>query len=237
MTRRLFFDVIADTDGAYVVTLPVRRPQVRDDDESGPWTAVRVEEAATADADAEDWVTLVTAGAIHPFDTDPSDPGPIYVTVAGATLAAGWYRVTLVDAAGAESAPSDAVSLSHTSKPAAPSLAQIAALMLARVVDDDGAPVSAWDETTNPTDVQVEALIEEVRLEVATKLTCGIPAAQAQAATSVVAMGVVAYLEQSRHPEALLDGESPFNTSRTIFLGRLADLERACRNPAYPLVR
>lgn len=237
MTRRLFFDVIDDTSGEYVVTLPLRRPAVRDDDESGPWTMLRVEEAATSDADAEDWTVLVADGAILPLDADPSDPDPIYVTVAGATLPGGWYRVTLIDAAGTQSTPTDPVSLAHTTKPVAPSLAQIAALMLARVVDEDGAPVEVWDTTTNPTADQVEALIDEVRREVATKLTCGIPAAQAENATSVVAMGVVAYLEQSRHPETVADGESPFNTSRTIFLGRLADLERACRNPGYPLVR
>ncbi len=237
MTRRLFFDVIGSTSGEYVVTLPVRRPQVRDDDESGPWTLVRVEEAATADAADDDWTTLVDDGAIAPVDADPSKPDRIDITIAGATLPRGWYRVTLLDDDGVMSTPTDPVSLAHSTKPVAPSLAQIGALMLARLVDEDGEPVAVWDDSTNPTADQVDALIEQVRLEVATKLTCGIPAAQAENATSVVAMGVVAYIEQSRHPESVADGESPFNTSRTIFLGRLADLERACRNPAYPLVR
>lgn len=235
MARRLFFDVIPETDGAYVVTLPLRRPAVRDDDEGGPWTHVRVEEAATADP--ETWTPLVDFGEILPLDTDPSKPAGLYVTVAGATLPAGWYRLTLFDANSATAGPEEPISLSHTRLPPAPSLTQVAALMLHRLVDEDGEPIAAWNDSTTPTADEVEAIIEHVRLEVATKITVGIPARQAAAAQAVVAMGVVAVFEQSKHAIAVSDGDSSFATSRTIYLGQLADLEKACRNPAYPLVR
>jgi hypothetical protein len=59
------------------------------------------------------------------------------------------------------------------------------------------------------------------------------------AARYVVAIGAVAYIEQSVHPEAVhvKHDESTFSTSRTIFLGRLSDLAQACKDEYYPLVR
>jgi hypothetical protein len=78
----------------YVVTLRDITPAPRVD--GLPWTQATIGEAGTA---AGPFSTIATI-PLSPLDTDPSRPQPRSFTTANATLSAGWYLVTFLDAAG-----------------------------------------------------------------------------------------------------------------------------------------
>jgi hypothetical protein len=79
---------------SYVVSLTGFTPGARYD--SNPWTQAQIGEAATA---AGPFTTIDTI-VLSPVDADPTNPQPRNVTTTKATLTAGWYQVTFIDAAG-----------------------------------------------------------------------------------------------------------------------------------------
>lgn len=74
-------------------------PSPRYDDE--PWTQVRIEEALATEGP---W-TPVEVQALTELDTDPEEPQARNITTTEATLEAGFFRLTFLDAGGAADAP------------------------------------------------------------------------------------------------------------------------------------
>jgi hypothetical protein len=240
----LTINVAEETGGSFVVSLPLYTPPPRYD--KVPWSSVKVEEGST---NAGPWTALATepleqddidppvepdpeqartqAIELSTLDTDPARPSARGITIIGATLESGWYRVTWLDSDGGER-PVAPYSAGEDHLPPAPALEEIAALMRAHVADPDDNYLRTFDEETNPPADQVRVIVETVRQEVATRLRAVIPTRYLDSARYVVAIGTVAYIESSARPEV----DKTTSAVRPVYLGRLSDLQEAC-NEAY----
>jgi hypothetical protein len=240
----LTIDVSGTTGGNFVVSLPLYTPPPRYD--KVPWSEVKIEEGPTNQGP---WTTLATepletaeiepsseegsfdspreATGLSALDTDPAYPAARGITIIGATVESGWYRVTWLDTDGGER-PAAPYSMGDNSLPPAPALEEVAALMRAHVADADDNSLKTFSAETNPPADQVRVIIETVRQEVATRLRADIPTKYMDSARYVVAIGAVSYIEGSARPEP----EKMASGVRPIYLGRLSDLQEAC-NEAY----
>jgi hypothetical protein len=217
----LTIDVSGETGGHLVVSLPLYTPPPRFD--GLPWSEAIVEEGPTNEGP---WTPLAT-GPIDPVDCDPHEPKARGITIIGATLEKGWYRVTWSDADGGLR-PIAPYSMGDSRLPPAPALEEVAALMRVHVADADDNALQTFTADTNPPADQVRIIIETVRQEVATRLRADIPMKYMDAARFVVAIGAVSYIEKSARPE----GEST-ETVRPVYLGRLSDLQEACKEAYF----
>lgn len=142
----------APGDGVYAINLSGYTPPPRYGDVIGPWTGVRVEEASS---DAGEFVELVT-GSLSPQDSDPTAPETWRFTVAGATLAHGYYRLVWLDEQGDEQ-PTE---VRYNGPPVRPNVKDIAKLLPQRATLDGGARAFTFDERTEPTGEEVDGLID-----------------------------------------------------------------------------
>jgi hypothetical protein len=86
-----------------VITFENYQPTPRYD--GNPWTEVRIQEAATADAANADW-TLIETITLDPVDADPENPASRDFTTENASDTDGlWYRLIFVDASGDDLLP------------------------------------------------------------------------------------------------------------------------------------
>lgn len=223
---------VVDEPGDYVVSLP--RPVVPPTADGHPWTKITVEEGDAYEP--EQWTALVDAASISDLDSFAESPRGRRITVSGTRLERGWYRLTWINAAGFKLVEGP-IPYGRDRYPAAPTLAQVAKYVRVRVKDEDDNTRPEFDDDTSITAAEVEALIETVRQEVAGKILVQIPVDQAANAAEVVALGVASYLDPSFHPESVADGDSSFSTLRALYLARVGELETACRNSDYPLIR
>ncbi len=108
-----------------------------------PWRTIVVEEAATA---AGPW-TEYASGEIAPLDPDPAEPLSRAINAPGATMPAGWQRVTFVDDLGYR-------------QPFRP-------VYTALDYDTDATVVRVFDETTTPSRATVEGYIHAAVQDIA----------------------------------------------------------------------
>lgn len=202
--------------GRYVVTFANYTPSPRYD--TIPWTQVKVEEAP---AKIGPWTELVT-GALSPIDADPKNPAPRDVTVNGATLAAGWYRLTFLDAAG-NMQPTRPV---YSGASISPGLDDIARAMRSRLADAGGQAITAFSATTRPTRDDVEGFIRSgvraVRLRVG-----AVQDTLAEDAREVVELYATARAELATWPEQTANTASPYSALMDEFKAALLDLEKS----------
>jgi hypothetical protein len=151
-------DVGTDTDPLIVRTFAGLRPPTRSDDLA--FTSLLVEEAADDDGSPQCFETL---------DTITTLPGRRLVTVTNARYETAWYRLTWIDAAGAQARDSDPFRCAPS-----PTTKDIARLLPARTK-----VLTTWvgdftDQTT-PTATDVEAHIRRAKTEVLNELGYEVP--------------------------------------------------------------
>jgi hypothetical protein len=200
------------TTAHYVVSFTGYIPSARYD--QIPWTRVLVEEAP---AKTGPWTSLVT-GDLIPVDVDPRDPETRDITVRGATLAAGWYRLTFLDDIGNRQ-PTDPV---YNGTGITPAAVDIARRMRTAVVDEGGRPV-AFSDTTRPSLDDVEGFIRSgvrrVRMKVGS-----VSDDLSDYAKEVVELYAAAQAELARWPEQAGTVNSPYDALMAEFTTALADL-------------
>jgi hypothetical protein len=203
------------TGGAYVVTFPVVTPTARFDGE--PWTDVIVEESATRTGP---W-TEIASSSLTPRDTDPAVPAEREVTVTGATLAAGWYRLRFLDSDDSQ----DRAIIIYSGAGITPTLNDLARRMRTVTVDAGGQP-GPFSATTTPTRQDAEGFIRSglrrVRLKVG-----AVDAGLAEDAKEVVELYAAAQAELARWPEQPGTPNSPYDALMAEFTTALADLVEA----------
>lgn len=217
-------------DGAYVVSLTGYTPSARFD--GVHWASVLIEESAT-----EDGTVLASAvGDLDPVDDDPTVPQPRNFTMTGATLAAGWYRVTFLDAAGNQQPTAWVFNGAATDADLTPSVADVAALLLARTRADDeqiGEELGTFNTRTRPTAIQVAQLIAIAVSQLRTRVATPIPTRFAAQARSLVALNAAALVEGSLTPEQSgVDNWSTAPQYQAMYLAGLQDLIAAIRRPS-----
>lgn len=195
----------------YVVTFRAYTPPARDDE---PWTDVRVEEAAAKDGP---WAVLETQ-PLSPVDTDPAAPDTRTVTTQLATLAAGWYRLTWLDADGDQALTSPLYSGANI----APPLREVADLMLSRLRDDVGT-VDTFSAATTPTADQADRFINYGLRRVRGKAGA-IPESLADDARHVVALYAAMLAESSLQSEQADDNSGHYERLKELYDAALADL-------------
>lgn len=198
-----------NTGGNYVVTLLGFSPSARFD--GHPWTRIRVEEAA---AKTGPWTELVTAN-LSPADADPAEPAARDITVAGATLPVGWYRVTFLDANG-NLQPTTPV---YSGSGWVPTTRDVATVLRARLfsqggrapdflnVDDEGGP-------TDPTRDEVMEMISDAVSDIGSKVSLVLPEDAGPIARRVAALGAALLVEL---------GSEDFDQDRYDRLAKLYD--------------
>lgn len=200
----------------HVVPFVHYTPPDRDDGQA--WRTVRIEESAAV---AGPW-TVIDTITLSPLDTDPAAPAPRSFSTEAATLAAGWYRVTFLDAAARE-APFRPV---YSGASIAPALADIARAMRSRLADAGGQPVAMFSATTRPTREDVEGFIRSgvraVRLKVG-----AVQDEIADDAREVVELYAAARAELASWPEQTGNTASPYSALMDEYKAALADLEKS----------
>lgn len=184
---------------SYVVTLEDYTPSPRED--GRPWTQARIDESATK---AGPYTTLETV-TLSPLDGDPANPQTRSFTTQLATLAAGWYVVTFLDADGNE-------------QPTAPVLNgpsyiatrdDVARKLKARTRTPQGALVGTFDDTTTIDGATVDDMIADAAALVATRLG-DVPADKAPLARRAVAIRAAMEVELSFTPEQTAGDETAY---------------------------
>lgn len=192
--------VILDANaGPYVVNLTDYLPAPRHDNTA--WTQVRVDEAATKAG-----TTTATATGSLPAPTDPAHPDPISIEFRGATLPAGWYLVTLLDASDNEQ-PFDWL-LNGPSYTATRD--DVARKLKARTRNPQGALVGTFDNTTTISGTTVDEMIADATAMVAARIGTSIPDDKLWMARRAVAIRAAMDVELSFTPEQTAGDETAY---------------------------
>lgn len=196
---------------AFAVRFAGYTPPVRDDE---PWTDVRIEEAAAKEGP---W-TVLEEQALTPVDTDPTAPETRSITTELATLAAGWYRLTWLDASGDQALTAPLFNGANI----APPVREVADLMLSRLRDDVGT-VDTFTAETTPTATQVERFVNYGVRRVRGKAGA-IPEALADDARHVAALYAAMLAESSLQSEQADDNSGHYERLKELYDEALADL-------------
>lgn len=164
-----------------------------------PWTQVRVEESETSDGT---WTEIATA-ALSPLDDDPAEPATWKITVAGATLLAGWYRAVWIDALG-DQQPTEAA----FNSPIRPSVADIGKLLHARTTVDGGSEAGTFNDDTDPTGDTVNGLIDVAVDQIAISLPDTLTAKQVAVARRMVGYLAAILVENAHFSDQVTSGDS-----------------------------
>ena len=212
-----------------VVSFTDYSPPPRYDDQ--PWIAARVEESLTklGPWTAIDDITLV------PADTDPEHPQSRNFTTENATLDAGWYRVTFLDAQGDSTAPSDP-EFNGAETGIIPRLDEVAALVRARTAAFGGEKGTFTDDT-RPTASEALRLIETAAADIASRADAPIPDRLVGQARWLATIHAARLIELSYYPEQTSDDDSAYGSLTAIFNPAIVEFLTAVRLPKYtPLV-
>lgn len=175
----------------YVITLSGYTPSPRSD--ALPWTQAAIEESA---ARMGPW-TLIDTVTLDPVDAEPALPATRTFTTENATLPAGWYRITFLDALGGQEITDPVFAGSGVR----PSVQEIANLMPDRTTVDGGGEAGTFTTGTQPTATEVDALIDTVLDAVDPRVPADAAAEVQRAARHVVALTVAILIETGRFGE------------------------------------
>jgi hypothetical protein len=173
-----------------VVTFHQFRPPPRFDDE--PWRQVRVEESPRGTGETrgfsggrywtpiERYWTPIDTLELSPIDSDPADPARHDLTTTNATLERcdALYRLVFIDAATNESEPFIVTSDNRVYATVAaitPTVADVSKLLYDMLVREGGQPTDSFDATTEPTDEQIQFVIDQAVGEILGRLRTAVP--------------------------------------------------------------
>lgn len=231
MTLVLLLRTPEDLAGPYVVSFDALQPRPRHD--GAAWTKVTIEEASLLEGP---YTELITAD-VTPVDTDPATPESRAITVIGATLPSGWYRITFGNTfgdlethgplrGGADPGIGDTDSASLV-----PLLADIGALLHARTASG-GTEVGTFDETTIPTGDQVTALITVAVADVRARVGTAITPDYAAEARRLASLQAASLVEASFFPNQLDSDRSAYRQYQAMYLTGVENLSMQVNRPA-----
>lgn len=162
------------------------------------WTQVKVDESATSTGP---W-TLIDTLALSPLDSDPGQPKPRRITTENAILAAGWYRLTFVDAAAASSLPTAAIqNVPSVDSETRPTVHELSSLMRARLKTEFSSDNDAFNADTVPTADEADGLIDLAVDGVRIKLGDAIPPLYWKHCRTAILFKAAALVEITYYPE------------------------------------
>lgn len=185
MSLLLLLNAPTGTAGRYTHSFASVRPRARYD--KNPWTRITIAEASTRNGTYTDLVT----STLTPAETDAAEPVTRNITLTGATLPAGWYRITFTDAAG----EMDVFEPVFAGPATRPTVQEVARLMPDRATAASGAGLPNFDTTTEPTATAVDGLIDIVLDSVDPHVPAGASAEVERAARNVVTLTVAILTE------------------------------------------
>lgn len=210
----------------YVVRFAGYRPPARDDN---PWTQARLEEAA---ASAGPWTVLETR-TLTPADANPASPAPRSFTTELATLPAGWYRITWVDATG-DTASTAPVTNGPTYMP---SVDRVATIIRSYTTLKGGGEAGTFTADTDPTAAEVQDHIVGAASHVAVKVGLTIRPELNGAAANVIALRAAIFTVLSSFSEQVNEDTSPVDTLRELYTEEMDALVEAIRAGAASKAR
>jgi hypothetical protein len=202
----------------FIVTLEGFIPLPRFDGE--PFLNARIEEASTADGP---WGDLGLF-PLSPLDADPSNPMARSFTVDNATLEHGWYRVVFIDA------DADTVTVGPVQNVLDPvesyraSVQDVADLLRARTLSQNGVEIGTFTDLTRPTDEQVLRLIDKAQGDVSARIGLSVPSMFIHDAQNLVAIRAAMYVELSYFPEQIRANKSVYPELLALWDQQLAAL-------------
>lgn len=176
-----------------------------------PWIQLLVYESSTSTGP---WVLLSTIN-LNPVDADPAHPQARNFTINNATLEHGWYKMGWKDASGqiVETVPIQNVA----SIPWRPSLQDVGKIDMARTRNDVGVNIGTFNAKTQPTDDQVQPLIDKSVRDLIPVLGTDIPASLIQQAQDLAAIRTAMYIELSFFGTEIAQNRSPFQYFRDMY--------------------
>jgi len=115
-----------------------------------------------------------------------------------------------------------------------PTVEQVARWIRARTKDDNGNEIGTFDDTTRPTDVQVEEQIDVSATLIGTRLPSldKLSAETLEAVAAVVSLDAACAIEKGYWPEQVQDNRSAYEFLKTERDEELAALEEAANEDA-----
>lgn len=193
---------------SYVITFRDFTPTPRTD--NLPWTRVHIDEAPEKEGP---WTQLEDLALV--VDPDPRHPAARDFTTEKATLSAGWYRLTFVDATG-DTQPADP--LYHAARgPFLPSVADVGTHVRTRTrTISSGVELGTFTTDTRPTDDQVRRLIADADSKVAARFGSNLPEPLRAKVRVVNSLRAAMYVELGFFGDQIQAGRSPYNELKTL---------------------
>lgn len=111
-----------------------------------------------------------------------------------------------------------------------PEVSDVGALLRARTKSSSSGEIGTFDETTRPTDAQVDELIETAVQHVAAKVGVTLPSSVHEMARRVAALRTAMLVELSYFPEQVRSDKSAYEHYKTLFDEELAVLAEAAQD-------
>jgi hypothetical protein len=208
----------------YVVTFADYTPALRQDGQ--PWTQALIQEGLTEDGIYTTIDTINLATLPGGVDPDPSNPATRTLTTTHATIQeGGWYKIIFQDAAGHQQATEPIQRITRDREEWAPSVGEVASLVMSRTKDKYGNELGVFNANTRPTNTQVVRLIDQMTDRVADQIGDTIPTQLWENAAGVVATRVAMQIELDFYPEQVATNRSPYQEYKAQYeedLTRLA---------------
>jgi hypothetical protein len=117
----------------------------------------------------------------------------------------------------------------------APSVQDVANILRARTVDNNGNEVGNFTSVTRPTDAQVQGLIDQAYTDVLDAIgSIAVPPQLANSFSSLVAYGTALAVELGFFPEQINSGRSPYPQLNKMYDDRLCRLQDAIVSAGGP---
>jgi hypothetical protein len=184
--------------GEYAFSAKEIQPPPRtsaNDLDAGSWSSIRVSESKNRSGP---WM-LIGEAPITPPDNNPARPQTRFVSVAGATLAAGWFMFELLD----EDGNVQPLLPLRNGQSWWPSVQEVANLMPDRTTIDGGGEARTFNDDTTPTAGEVDSIIDMVLDAVDPRVPTDAPDEVLRAARHVVTLQTAIIVESGNWGDQL----------------------------------
>jgi hypothetical protein len=188
-----------------------------------PWTTVMIEES---DSETGPW-NLIDTQNLVPVDADPTDPMSRSFTTSNATLdvGVGWYMVSFGDVNNnvQETPPTfNGVPIEWT-----PTLIDVGHVVLSRTRDNNGVVLGTFTDVTQPTDEEVDILIQKAIDDIIPLIGTDIPESLIGEAQNVASIRTAMYIELTFFANEVAMNRSVYPELKVLFDEKILALSKA----------
>lgn len=189
-----------------------------------PWTHVKIEEGP---ASVGPWTQIADITFV-PVDPDPANPLVRNFTTEMATLDAGWYKITFIDATGDSQQPVVPIYNDlETARSFTPTVSEVGALLRARTKDNLGNELGTFTGATRPTNSEALELINQAADDVLAGIDDDVPFGAQRYVRDAIRLQAAMRVELSYFPEMVGSNRSAYEQYQQMYEASMKNIEKA----------